>query len=1089
MTALRLAAALLAALGAVACPHPARAQDDPSAEADEVPRVLPVDVACEVDTSESAVTGLFRIKLAYSVAADIRRPWAPLVEVWQGKETLLSWMPAVDPPMLRWTKGMRVPLELTAPLPADRDPAETLPLEVRVAFVEPKSGAIVPPQDGVSFRQARSLAAEFTPPDVPEVRSEERVAEIVKVAQGFAAAGRKPDAWAALEAGLRASSDDRTKARFRDAIAALGDFPPRPLSAVESKIVADRIEDERQRYLRIAAGRLRDRGKLHASLRILESIGGKLDADVDKAVLGALNAAARTQKSLLDLKEEIWGRITPAEKAAAEKEAKELGKTKACLERARELAKAGRFAEANALYASLAWEAPKDVRAAASDDVKEMRKLWLATMPPGEQELCDAELHHPSFARTSAALSHHFVFIGPKQLVETIPAQSRLWFDLAYVHLTDLFGRRPNPEGDRVTVYFKELFDFAGGIGGGKTIDIGNAKHDATGTRVDNGLLFHELTHCIDDTKPVYSGHREGLADFGAAYAHEALGRGPEARASIASSLAAFRADYLLRDLEYWRIPNYGPSAGFFLHFSETFAKQPDGRHDWAPWRKFFRSYRRAAIRDGRESYVARGMAHFLVQSFGPAAFDELVKFRWPLSETDRASLAREFGVYEEGDGAIADSESVEKHAPTSPLRRDLIARRAIEAFRIQDHDEARRICAQELGILYEWRVIGPFEGKDADPLVQVFPPEVETDFAKEYPQRQNIARWKAVGEPGPVQIDSLGWVTIKYAYMEDTATYAHCHVNVDKDQDALVHLRADDDFALFLNGERVESFVNRGWNDSTPLWWRGPVGTAPDAMRLPVKLRAGKNRILLKVKNRSGPAGFVVALSRPDGGLVPGLFPDIDPPPPREGKAPAEPKWQTVAKHEFKGKSGAQKLDVPVGGFDTANKALAGTSTAKGVAWRKYTVRPGFPKDSPSNAAWLKAKETEGLEDFRLTMTLVPPKGDAPKLAVTFQGEGGGDGLSGWNILLWNAGGKAGGQVERYEDLQYQWGAAEFPAREEMELVVEVVARRLSLRINGATLLEKAPIKPIPGKSRIGFFTWGADPKIASLLLETPKK
>ena len=82
--------------------------------------------------------------------------------------------------------------------------------------------------------------------------------------------------------------------------------------------------------------------------------------------------------------------------------------------------------------------------------------------------------------------------------------------DLDYVFQTDLFGRVPNPGGDRVTVFFKELWDFGGGVGGGKTIDIGKADPGQRGYRVDVGLLYHELTHCIDDTDPIFEGFREG---------------------------------------------------------------------------------------------------------------------------------------------------------------------------------------------------------------------------------------------------------------------------------------------------------------------------------------------------------------------------------------------------------------------------------------------------------------------------------------------------------------------------------------------------------------------------------------------------
>ena len=106
----------------------------------------------------------------------------------------------------------------------------------------------------------------------------------------------------------------------------------------------------------------------------------------------------------------------------------------------------------------------------------------------------------------------------------------------------------------------------------------GDADPEDTSVRVDTGLYYHELGHCVDDTNPIYGGMREGLADFAAAFCYHELGQVAQARAAIGAARRAFLADYLERDLEYWRIPNYGPSAGFFLHFVRTYAKREDGR-------------------------------------------------------------------------------------------------------------------------------------------------------------------------------------------------------------------------------------------------------------------------------------------------------------------------------------------------------------------------------------------------------------------------------------------------------------------------------------------------------------------------------
>ena len=186
-----------------------------------------------------------------------------------------------------------------------------------------------------------------------------------------------------------------------------------------------------------------------------------------------------------------------------------------------------------------------------------------------------------------------------------------------------------------------------------------------------------------------------------------------------------------------------------------------------------------APVRDGREPYLVRVLAHYLVRAFGPGAFDDLVTFRFPLVAGDRDAIVKEVESFE-NDGAPAPEAAPDFEGfANSPIPRDLAGRRAIEAAKAGQDAEARNICRDDLGVIYDWRVIGPFEPQGTDPGAQVFPPEREIDFAKEYPQRMNIAKWRNVAEPGPVAIDALGWVQIEYGYMDETATYALTHVTV----------------------------------------------------------------------------------------------------------------------------------------------------------------------------------------------------------------------------------------------------------------------------------------------------------------------
>ena len=1074
----RLLVALLLAATFLAAPTvPAVRADDSE---------VPVRAKAQVDDKEVAVTGRFGLKFQFTPTEDVTRPYSVQVLLSTWGRTLLVLRHAPPTPTITWKKGVAVSYAIQVPFPYDANLEGVDAVEIWLGFMDAESGECRPPQGAPNASRWHAQVAQIT---VPKPSGDADAA--LAAAEAMAKVGRKDAAWDALDLGLRRAADDPTKYRFRDAMVKLGATAPPALSLEEEQIVEQRIEEEKRRVLREAAGRFYDQKHFHAALRVLEAIGGKLTEQGNAAVMGAVNAAKRIEQDAQDIREKLVESIRPDEQAEAEAVIKTAGLTRDVLKRIDEWVKAKKFAVARFALNKLYRGEDGPLGQEAYGRLKEMEKLWIATTPPEEQALVDAALNHPSFARTRWIASREFIFIGPKTLLEGIPALSKLRYDLAYVFITDLFGRRPNPGGDRVTVYFKELFDFGGGIGGGKIIDIGKANPDAKETRVDNGLLYHEFTHCVDDTNPIYEGFREGLANFGAAYTFEALGQNEDLLHAFGSNLDAFKKDYLARDLEYSRIENYGPSAGFFLWFVDKYAKTKSGAHDWSGWRRFFRDYRNAPVRDGREPFLIRSFAHHLVAAFGPGAFDDLIAFRFPLVAADRDVIHGEMEAYAGGDTAIIDEATRLLDAPNSPFPRDDASRHMLEKLQAGDPDGARTVGHDELGIVYDWRGIGPFAQPGADPGSFAFPPQYEIDFARDYPGKGNICKWTEAGTTGAVKIDATGWVTFDYSYQEETASYALTHATVPADTEAWAWLRADDDLVLFVNGELIDGYDARGI-DATQFPWRGPVAKVPDAMRLPVTLKKGRNRILVKVRNRSGPSGFVFALSRRDGKPIADLTTDRDPPRPPVWRNPPQPEdhWKRVVKHDFNGKQISSMLAVTAGKFAVANKLLVGEATDKSVAWRKYTVRPGFPKDAPSNLAWFVPKLTDGLDAFRLTFELATNKNQAPKMSVTFEGEGESDGLSGWTLILHPSGdGKAQASLERYDRQVHESAPTDFAWADGMQLAVAYENRRVTVRLANATLFADIPVNPIPGKSRIGFATWGPEVKFAGFELEAPKK
>ena len=1052
------------------------------------PVELPIALKAKVDAARIAETGRFSVALEFTPDEIVGRALIARIGLFAGDRVLVVRDHHPTPPSKTWKKSKPVlsTAQLVYPLDAGVAPGD--PLAIGVLLIDAATRETFYARGALGYVGGMAYVAALEAPSPPPI-DQKRIAALIEAALKTKSDGRPADGWNMIESAIRMTDSYPLKLDLRDGLLKVGLYEPAPLSGDESRIVADRIEAERRRFLRQVAGRMHDAGKLHGALRILEAIGGKLEEEADQAVIGALDAAKRAESDRQDLKQKLLERIGPEEKAAADADIKKFGPTERLYERAEERFRKKEWPIGLRILRELSLIDAPDLKKKAQMRRVAAEKEFVAATPDAEMAEVDRAMNHPAFARTKTAISHKFVYIGPEGLLAGMPAESKLRFDAAYVYLTDLFGRLPNPGGDRVTVYFKELWEFGGGVGGGTTIDIGSADPRAKETRLDNGLMYHELTHCVDDTNPIFPGHREGLANFGAAFCFEMIGQKGDSFHSISGNLEAFRRDYLARDLEYWRIQNYGPSAGFFLHFIEKYGKTADG-HDWKKYRDFFRSWRSRPVKDSRWPYLARGLAHELMKVFGDGAFDDLLTFRFPLEPSDKAVLAAEDEVYCGRGGIPSEADAEEsKGSPNSSLGRD--ARGAELSAKARGKDEAgTKAAAERLGVVRTWRCIGPFTTDEGDPEHFVFPPETGIDFQARYPFGANVCEWRIPAPGQPATIDASGWVRFEYGYQANSAIYALSYVTVPEAAKALLHLRFDDAAAVFLNDRLIDHFESSGVNGDSWLWWRGPCSPVPDSVRAPILLRKGRNKLLVKIKNESGAAGFILALSKPDGSPLEGLVAETDQGDDARRVAAPTDGW-IKKKQSFADRGNLTAIEVAAGKFGVRRKALAGEATDRSVGWRKYTVRPGFPKDSPSNLFWLKSDWTKGTEEFELALDLATPDRSAPKLAVTFQGDGTNDGLSGWTIILHDAGADGvQARLERYDRLVVQ-SAVVRPKREsqEIRLVVRVVDDLATVRLGDATLFEATPINEIPGKDRIGVSLWGPDTLIAGLEFAAPKR
>ncbi len=1058
---------------------------------------MPVEV--EAVASTVGDDGRFTLRLACTPLEDISKRYSLRVALTSFEDIAVD-DHDLEPRTTRWKAGRTVDCAVALALPPEADLGEGEYVSVRIGFVEEGSARARPPSGESAVLVEEDGLADVVVVENPPfagVAGRERMEAVFAEAKARKAQDDAPGAWSLLEKGLRDAADDATKERFRDALIEIGRFPPATPSSLEERIVGQRIRAEKVRYFRLVAGRMYDRGELHGALRLLEDVGGALSADADEKVIGALADAERTTKRIEDIRERLLTERSDLDEEKIAELVGELGRTEALLAAANDFAKGGRYPLALGLYRKLRRVDGIDLYDRAQERLEEVGAQYLAATPPLQQEKVLAALEHPAWERTTSVASHCFIYIGPEDLVEGLPGDSKLRFDLAYVFLTNLFGRVPNPQGDRITVYFKELWEFGGGVGGGKIIDIGSADpHPRRPVRVDTGLLYHELTHCVDDTRPIHGGFREGLANLGAAYAYESLDQEADALHSFDSNLKQFRKYFLERDLEYWRIQNYGPSAGFFLHFVDTYSHLRGGQHDWSPLRRFFREYRDAPVRDGRDPFVVRALGFYLVRAYGPTAFDDLVRFGFPLVESDRRLIARELEAFDDGREVEPFEDKFAEH-PNSPLPRDAVEQELSKAVSRDDREWAAERRG-ELGVVHDWKVVGPFFAWRADPGGCVFEPEREIDFRKK-PKTWRSSRADLTQRswqdpiPDDVPTDSHKNVTLfpsgrlLFDYRpygdDNSAIYALTHVSVPEAVDAVAHVRADDDVVLFVNDRRIGYYRSNGSNGSSPhIRWRGPYEWSPDGMRWPVRLEAGRNKVLVKIRNRGGTAGLVLALSRPDGSRLDFLA-DAEPPLEPGPRAPVEqPSWKRVTSIDHR--TFKSKAKIAVGSFRARSKAFFGEDTEGGVGWRLFTVRPGFPKDSPSNLLWLKPNLTEDLEALRIDVELASL--DAPKLLVTFQGEGDEDGLSGWNLILVpRVRNRMEARLERYDRLVYHSDPVELPAVEDgRTLSLSFWDGWFSATIDDVVLFDRVSIRAIPDRHRVGLATWGPDVLIRSVEL-----
>jgi len=181
---------------------------------------------------------------------------------------------------------------------------------------------------------------------------------------------------------------------------------------------------------------------------------------------------------------------------------------------------------------------------------------------------------------------------------------------------------------------------------------------------------------------------------------------------------------------------------------------------------------------------------------------------------------------------------------------------------------EGARAALSAEGALLSWQIVGPFDNSGKSGHEQAYAPET-MPFDAEQTMLGKLPTepltWRAYDYAG---IPRGGYVSFDDVLRpnEQVVGYATCWVKVDADTDAVVHVGTGGAYKVWVD--------------------RGEVGEG-DAYRLPhplqdahaVKLRAGWNRVLIKVGAMEGTWGFYASLRNVDGTALESMRAQAEPP------------------------------------------------------------------------------------------------------------------------------------------------------------------------------------------------------------------
>jgi len=314
---------------------------------------------------------------------------------------------------------------------------------------------------------------------------------------------------------------------------------------------------------------------------------------------------------------------------------------------------------------------------------------------------------------------------------------------------------------------------------------------------------------------------------FGAIGAVGPLGQGSAQARKACNELANGGPERLPRLLAAMDTPNIVAANWFRAAYERIVARELA-----KPVPNFPRDELKSFVRDSRHQGRPRRLALALVDRIEPTFSQTLIPTL--LDDVEFRDDAVAVALKRGDDAKAGANTSSAKQAYQTAFEHARSANQVTEAARKLESLGEKVSIVRHLGLLTDWQLIGPFPAAGMSGFRTAFPPESHVELhAPVTTADQKTLHWFAFQTSDP-----LGTVDLVRAFgpTKEAVAYAYADLSSPSEQEAQVRCSADDCLAVWLNGQKV--FGREMWLNGTRL----------DRFIAPVRLKPGRNRVLVKI-------------------------------------------------------------------------------------------------------------------------------------------------------------------------------------------------------------------------------------------------